>query len=233
MSDPAPPGEVPPHGDYVRAVEQLFLLVRRQGLMLSASDWRLAEGWAEAGVPLGVACRAILRGVEGFRAEHGPGRPLPSSLAYFAPVVADEAALASHKELAVAADDGAAARAESLETLVELLGEIEADGRAMEHAGVRAAYRELWRDAQGLKGRVERGELVSLVAELHGMQERLIAGAWSALDDAERQEIESTVERALTAERARLGVQGLEERRRALRDRALVERFGLLKVWEP
>lgn len=227
MSDPARGG--PAHGEYVRAVEQVFLLVRRQGLMLSAADWGLAERWAQAGIPLRVVCRAILRAVEGFRAEHGPSRPLPATLAYFAPAVQDEAALAVRKELAAeeARDDGA------LDVVARVLEDVEAAGRAAADEGIRGAYRELWREVAGLRGRLSRGQGASVVAELVGMQERLCDRVWAGLPDGERQAIEAEVERLLAPERAALGPHGVQERRRALWERALAARFQLVRVWEP
>ncbi|GMV43666.1 MAG: hypothetical protein AMXMBFR64_53820 [Myxococcales bacterium] len=218
------------HAEYVRVVEQLLVLVRRRGLMLSAADWRMAQQWAEAGIPLTVVCRAVLRAVEGFRAEHGPARPLPGSLAYFAPAVRDEAALDAAKALSVG-DGGDAVGAAERRAVQRLLVDVEDVGRSEKDDGVRAAYRELWRDLKAVLMRIEAGRPGSLVSELIGAQERLVSRVWSGLDSEARAGIDAEVERALTG--VNLGPEGLSERRAALRERATMERFGLLRVWDP
>lgn len=221
------------HGEYVRAVEQLFVLVRRRGLMLSATDWRMAQQWAEAGIPLTVVCRAVLRAVEGFRAEHGSSRPLPGSLAYFAPAVRDEAALEASKDLRGDLDEEEeAVVAVEQRTVQRLLADVEEAGKAESSDVVRSAYRVLWRDLTALMKRIDEGRAGSLVSELVEAQGDLVQRVWTAAEPADRAAIEAEVEQGIARERASLGVEGLRERRATLLERAVMERYRLIRIWD-
>ena len=221
------------HGEYVRAVEQLIVLVRRRGLMLSAADWHIAQQWAEADIPLTVVCRAVLRAVEGFRAEHGPSRPLPGSLAYFAPAVRDEAALEAQKDLRAAPDDeDAAVLAVEQRTVQRLLADVEAAGKAEAPGVVLDAYRDLWRDLSSLLRRLAQGDVKSLVSEILEAQSDLVRRVWAGAEPEARAAIEAEVERGVERERATLGVEGLRERRDVLLKRAIMERYGLIRIWD-
>jgi hypothetical protein len=232
MSDPALGAGEPLHGEYVRAIEQFFVLVRRQGLMLSPRDWQIASRWGDAGIPLRVAIRGVLRGVEAFRSEHGPSKQLPATLAYYAPAVDDEMLLHTRKELAHEESDDDEERSAALTVLVDLLARLEQVGKAERHDAVRSAYRRLWRGLTLLAQAVERGEASSTVDELIVLDGRLLDDVFAALPEGERAELDAGVDAALARERAMLGEQGLIERRRALLAEALAERYGLFRPWE-
>jgi len=218
---------------YIQTVEQLFVLLRRQGLMLSPVDAALAAEWAEAGIPLHIACAAIVDAIEHLKeAEESP--KIPHTLRYFSPIV-EEAARAYAANALVGMEPGAPPKAEPdaphsplLDRLVEelvLIGRTEQDPR------IRDAYRRLYAELDGLRQITP--PTTSPIAALISLDETLLEDVWMRLEPAERAEVESAIEEKLAGDRARMGVRGEEERRRALWEELLVSRFQLFRPWRP
>ena len=222
-------------GEYVQAVEQFYLLLRRRGLMLSPKDWEIAEAWARGGIPLRVVFRAILRATDGFRTQHGTDKPLPFSLSYFDPAVRDEMRHETARELRpddeeVVLDE---AREAALRTTEALLEEVVAVGRREQDPARTEAYRNLWRGLARLRsGLVAKTGPIALVEGLIALDGALLDEVWATLDEGERAGIEAAVEGRLASMEHTLSEAGLAERRRALRDQELTRRCGLLRVWE-
>jgi hypothetical protein len=71
---------------YFRLIEEEFLRLRGSVGLLSAADWRIAESWRVAGVPLELVLAAIGE-VWRKRQERGGSSRRVSSLKYFSPAV--------------------------------------------------------------------------------------------------------------------------------------------------
>lgn len=216
---------------YIQTVEQLFVLLRRQGLMLSPVDAAIAAEWAAADIPLHVACTAIVDAIEQLQAQDGEAR-LPHTLRYFAPIVEDAAsAHAAH----VLADHSApleAAEAPPHQSVLErLIDELVLIGRTEEDPRLREAYRALYLGLEELRKTADSNR--SPIPALISLDETLLEDVWSRLNADEREEVESSIEKKLAGDPSQMGVRGGEERRRALWEDALVERFQLFRPWRP
>ena len=71
---------LPEGASFEERVQELFLAVRGSGLMLSALDVELLEGWGERGVPFEVVARGIRRAAEKALWDARPGEPVLRSL---------------------------------------------------------------------------------------------------------------------------------------------------------
>jgi len=80
---------LPPTSSFAERVEVLFAVVRGRGLALGPLDRALLGRWSEAGVPLEVVARGLLRAAERARWNGGAGAA-PRSLRACRPEVDDE-----------------------------------------------------------------------------------------------------------------------------------------------
>ena len=216
---------------YIQTVEQLFVLLRRQGLMLSPLDAALAADWAEAGIPLHIACAAIVDAIEHLKSVDGEGRT-PHTLRYFAPIV-EEAAKTHAANTLRGEDEG---KEEPVEiphrtVLDRLIDELVLIGGSEQDLRVRDAYRDLYAGLETLRNVPDPAR--SPIAALISLDESLFEDVWRRLDPSERDAVESSIDEKLAGDSARLGVRGEEEKRRALWEEELVNRFQLFRPWRP
>ncbi len=73
-ADPAGPSPEERDRDYFEAIEEEFIRLRGAPLLLSPADWRLAQQWRRAGIPLAVVLESI-REVFARRAERAAASP--------------------------------------------------------------------------------------------------------------------------------------------------------------
>lgn len=59
MSDPTEPVLSESDVSYFRVIEGTFISLRGAPLLLSPADWRVAQGWRKAGIPLSVVCTTL------------------------------------------------------------------------------------------------------------------------------------------------------------------------------
>jgi hypothetical protein len=218
---------------YLRTVEQLFLLLRRQGLMLSPADLALIAAWCDRDFPLEVTCRALVEAAARYRDHHGAEAALPRSLRYFAGAVEDEVARARLRESERASEgDAVAAVDHALAELDALLERLRAAGGAEGQHAIREAYRATWRALASLRGRVARGEASGYVVALVELERRHVDAVVAALPNEARRALTDAVEARLAHEAPRLGPRGLADRRRALLESELATRYGLFRIFE-
>ncbi len=71
---------LPDEASFEERVQECFLAHRGAGLMLSALDLQLVDGWSSRGVPYDVVARGIRRGAERAMFDARPGEPVLRSL---------------------------------------------------------------------------------------------------------------------------------------------------------
>ncbi len=203
-SEPSEGGESASHA-YFRAVEDAFIRLRGAPFLLSPEDWRVAKGWWEAGIPLGLVERVlekVLRGRE--EAEAGKARRV-RSLRYF-----DSAVLAAWRGLRSIAGSEEARRAPPLDVRRGL----EALAAALPEA--LPGRDDLARQILALDGEAE--EVERRLADLDREMLRAAAGALPA----ERREIlDRRVAAGLERLGRRLAAEEVEAARRRLEGQVL------------
>jgi hypothetical protein len=213
---------------YIQTVEQLFLLLRRQGLMLSPEDMNIAHQWADAGVPLRLACATIVDTVERFKKTHGEETPLPSTLRYFSKAV-HQAVEAEHKRQLIAPEEKTHETDESVSTGIidQLIDELVLIGQSESDHRVRDAYRDAYKNLRDLHNENPGSLLPSLLSIDTGMLHAL----WNSLSEQEQARFRHEVDTQIEKERNRLGVRGLEERTQSLLNQVLTTHFNLFRLW--
>lgn len=198
-----------PDQEYFLAIEDLFIRLRGAPLLLSPTDWQVAKGWREAGIPLTLIERT-LDDVFAKRRERGAEDPV-GSLRYVRRAV--ERAWDEIQELTA---PGATEEAPAF----DLPGRLHALAEALPEE---LSERSAWADRiTSLDGSLEAVE-----GELAALDEELLAAARETLSDAEREEIEAEVERSLAALAGRLTPEQAERSRRELGRRMARERLGV------
>lgn len=195
---------------YFQRIEETFIRLRGAPLLLSPSDWRVAQGWRQQGVPLALIL-ATLEEVFAARAERG-GRGRVNSLRYVAPAV--EAAWEQARELQASGTSVEPAAGPSTEERLARLADA-----LPEALPLRARWGEAIRSLAGAPEAVE-ARLAEIEAELH---EALRAG----LDTTAASELEREVDDAVSRAGARVAPEERHGLRRRLEGRALRHRFDL------
>jgi hypothetical protein len=204
--------------EYLATVERFYLVLRRQGLTLSAHDIRLVEQWQAATIPINVVCRALLDGAESFRSAQGDRR-LPKTLHYFAEQVNNAAK--RHEQTLV---DHAEAPTEIAQSaLTEELAELAWIGRKETCPRRRNAYRAAWRS-------LKTGSADSRSEALTTADAIAVDCFWDSLRLEEQAQIEASVEQQISPELNDLGAQGTQLRRRALLEDEICRHFGLVRL---
>lgn len=190
---PDPPPSAEEH-HYFQAIEANFLRLRGKAVLLSASDWQIAQGWYRAGVPLEVVLQVMELLFE--RSRSRKGRAI-SALRYFKAAV--EAAWEEVEALS------AGSRRDRLEPVrVD-----ERLRRLTEALPVDLPQREEWvARIQALGGTVETVE-----QGLSGLDVELLTAGKDALPAAERETVRRQIEEALARLRGRLPAAELERSR--------------------
>ena len=187
--------------EYFRSIETVFLRLRGAPLLLSPADWKTAERWYDAGIPLSVVQDVMESVFERLR-ERDPKRRI-SSLTYCAPAV--EEAWREIEELSEPTGRLEPVSLDIEERLKALIAALPRASTIAAEIGPRLA------DLAGSAEVVERA--------LQGLDVRMLDMAEEELDEATRERLEARTRVAL--DRA-LGPDGSEreddlERRRRRR----------------
>lgn len=207
-------GELPASEEhrYFRAIEAVFIALRGAPLLLSPSDWRVAQGWYRQGIPLDLVTRG-LADIFAKRAERG-ATGFVSSLRYCGRAI--EALWAEARELQGAAASRREQPAFDGEARLEALA-----------AALPATLvdREHW--VAALLACADGAGSEATEAALEALDRELLAAVLADLDAATRSALESEVEVAVTRLGDRLtGDDQARTRERLTRDRVR-RRLGL------
>ncbi|HSS47986.1 MAG TPA: hypothetical protein VLX28_03470 [Thermoanaerobaculia bacterium] len=209
--------EPDPDHAYFQAVEEIFVELRGAPLLLSPTDYRVAQRWHREGVPLDLV-RRTLEEVFAKRQERS-AKGKVNSLRYCAPAV--EAAWSDLKELTAPGQRAAASAFEVAPRLAALAAALPSvlPGREI----LTARLSRLTGDPQDVEER-----LAALDRE---MLEAVVAG----LDPEGRAEIDAAVEKTLALLRGRLPAEEIETSRARLFRQTLRRRLGLpvLSLFSP
>ncbi|NUN15098.1 MAG: hypothetical protein HUU55_15830 [Myxococcales bacterium] len=220
---------------YIRTVEQLFLVLRRQGLMLSPLDMQLAKSWADANIPLRVVCRAIIDSCDRYKQRFGSQRPLPTSLRYFGAAVVEEAEKqqAHHFSQEIFDADPAETRNNALTVVDHLIEELILIGQSEPEAVVRTAYRNAYRGLIRLRQDLLSSTPPALLPRLDQLDTQLMNDVWQHMSDDLRNQVEEATQPQIETLRGKLGVMALAEHHRMLKEEWLVQHLGLFRLWDP
>ena len=185
---------------YFRAIEEAFIRLRGSPLLLSPEDWRQADEWRRAGIPLELVL-ATLEGVFARRAERGAAGRI-QSLRYCAPAV---------------------------ETAWQEVESLTAGGRRHEAPAVNVAARlealaaSLPAGQDDLAGRVRglSGPSSEVERLLAALDEEMMTAALAGLEAEEQAALERRTAAALEALAGRLEDEELAEARQRLVRQAL------------
>ncbi len=200
---------------FVSTVERYYIVLRRQGLMLSPYDLDVIAQWEARNIPAHVVCSGLLTAITDFRENHGPDARLPRNLdAYEAAV---ERAFAEEQgcEREKAAFDGLMLS----DSLVAQAFDPQVDDP--KHV---AAYGAAW---SAISDPNTSTDQILDVADQVSLQQCL-----DSLEPEERAELEELVEERLAPERRNLGKHGLALRREAILEDLIHERYGLARLKE-
>jgi hypothetical protein len=202
---------------YFRRIEETFIRLRGTPFLLSASDWRLAQGWYGEGIPVAVVCRA-LEDLFARRAERGAVGKV-QSLRYCAAAV--EGAWREQRELGSAHVAGES-YALDVESRLSRLA-----------AALPPALPE--RPAWVERIRMASAEPETAEARLADLDRELIETFVRGLAPAERQRLEAEVDTSLVELRGRMSEEALvADRARLLHERARQEGgLPLLSLFSP
>lgn len=208
---------------YFLAIEETFLALRGAPLVLSPSDWKVAQAWHRAGVPLDLV-RQTLREMFAAREERGDDRRV-SSLRYCRRAV--EKAWKQEQELLSTGDRVSAEP-------VELRSRLEALAAALP---LSFAGREQLEDdlkAISTEGGAEAVEQRLAALDLR-LFERILDPATHLVDASVLAAVEAEIDRSLVALRDRLPAEELEKARESLRRQQLRRQleFPVLSLFAP
>jgi hypothetical protein len=208
-----------PEAEYYQTVEEYFVSLRGDPLMLSNTDWNLVRSWRLQGLPL----RIVLRGVRDALDAHAHGWSRDrkvKSLAYCKAAV-DTAGERWRRALALGGDEGQDA-AEALRGFARDLGaarDLGPRGRAQAAA-----------IAGELLQRVEAGSLDAVTAWLSERETRLLAAIQEDLGPERVRALEAEVDAGLERWRSRMPAQVIETLRRESLARRVLEAHGLPRL---
>lgn len=208
---------------YFLAIEETFLALRGAPLVLSPSDWKVAQAWHRAGVPLDLVKRT-LEEMFAAREERGDDRRV-SSLRYCRRAV--EKAWKQEQELLSTGDRVSAEP-------VELRGRLEALAAALPPSFAGRARLEEELKAISTEGGAEAVEeqLAALDVRLF---ERILDPETRSVEASVLAEVEAEIDRSLVALRDRLPAEELEKARERLRRQQLRRHleFPVLSLFAP
>ncbi|MGE0639192.1 MAG: hypothetical protein AB7G12_09155 [Thermoanaerobaculia bacterium] len=206
---PEPPPSAEEH-HYFQAIEAHFLRLRGKAVLLSSSDWQIAQGWYRAGVPLEVVLQVMEQLFE--RARDRKGRAI-SALRYFRAAV--EAAWEEVEALSAGSRRDRLEPVRVAERLRRLTEALPAD----------LSRRDDWvARIEALDGAVEVVE-----HRLSELDAELLAAGKESLPEAQRESILRQAADALGRLQGRLPAEEIERSRRHLEEQ-LVRRLLALPV---
>ncbi|HIA05031.1 MAG TPA: hypothetical protein EYN66_24560 [Myxococcales bacterium] len=204
--------------EYLATVERFYLVLRRQGLTLSAHDIRLVETWEAAQIPINTVCKALLDGAEQFKAVNG-GQRLPMTLHYFA----DQVERAAHALKSDAIESNPEPPEPIESNLSEELTELAWIGRSESCPRRRNAYRAAWRS-------LKTGNDNTRSEALMAADTVAVDCFWDSLNTQEQAQVIQSVEQMILPELPGLGTRGTRLRRRALLEDEICRQFDLVRL---
>lgn len=194
---------------YFRAIETIFIELRGAPLMLAPTDYHVAKGWLEAGIPLALVER-VLRDYFYRRREQGKTDSIRGLRRLRKPV---EAAWRRQRELEAA---GVKIEVEPLDVASRLAALAQA---LPVDLGARA----------GWAGRLQAltGEPAAVETRLAELDRELLAELETSLDAGAREELDRRLETALATLAHHLPADELGRTRARLREEMVRERAGL------
>lgn len=172
-----PTSTASPEHAYFQAIEECFIRLRGAPLLLSPSDWQVARGWHDRGIPVEFVCRAI----ESFfsaRADRGQTGKV-RSLKYCAAAVEE-----SWAERQAVLAPASRRQADAIDVADRLGRLAEACERALPSSPIATRLR-------GLEGGVAEVE-----ERLEALDRELVASARSLLTAEARQELDAAVDKS-------------------------------------
>lgn len=215
---------------YVEAIEDLFLVLRKQGLMLSPTDRDCVRSWFRDGIPLHRAAQAIVDEIDLFREKKTEGTPLPHMISYFSDAVyrADKAA----KTVLIPEDPQEKEEdANSLTKPIEAcLEQIEHYGKAEKHPKIKAAYRSLYKRLRMWETARQNTGIGPWLRLLHEQENLFMQEILEGLSDEERSPMETRVQARFLKEKRGLGQKARQEKLQQLWRAELRLSLGLLDL---
>lgn len=215
---------------YVEAIEDLFLVLRKQGLMLAPTDRDCVRSWFRDGIPLHRAAQAIVDEIDIFREKKTEGTPLPHMISYFSDAVyrADKAAnTVLIEEDSLEKEEVSDSLTDSIETCLE---QIEHYGKAEKHPKVKAAYRSLYKRLRMWETARQNTGLGPWLRLLDEQDNLFIQEVLEGLNDEERSPLETRVQERFQKEKRGLGQKARQEKLQQLWRAELRLSLGLLDL---
>jgi hypothetical protein len=225
--------------EYYRTIEAEFVRRRGASMLLSPRDWALIGDWQKAGIPLRIVLQGIDNVFDAFDRRPPAARRI-NSLSYCRQEVLSLQELSLHLQAAGAgrpgfgedtsARDRAIARhlgrlARSVREAMATASQSRSDSLVGALAMVSSELKRLRREVKQGAFDPARWEL-----ELGRLDQVLIEGARSSLSKEEDRLEETLVDKALSAERARMTPEAYGATRKALLGRSLRARYRLPRL---
>jgi hypothetical protein len=212
-------GAVDPEAQYFQAVEEFFVELRGDPLLLSSSDWLLIRRWRRAGIPLRVVLRGIRDALDAHAHSWGRTRKV-GSLRYCEREV-EAARERWHRALRLG-QDGELSHAVQLQSLAR--GLRAARGLPSALADMCTAM------AEQIETECKEAEPAAIEGRLQDLERRLLRAIRRALDERSLAEAEAGIERELAPYQERMPARVVEQVRQEALARTLLGRFGLPRL---
>lgn len=208
MANATPPSLPDPGGEveYVEALEDLFLVIRKQGLMLSPADRDCVRSWFLEGIPLRIAAQSIVDEIDQFREKKPDGTPVPHAISAFSGAVHRAWKTASEQQFKsqISEDMPQEDDVVSLEKN-ELIERIEVKGKSEQHPDIREAYRSLYKRLRRWEKARQTTNLGHWKGVLIEFEVLLIQEVLDSLPEDEKQQINAAVQQRFHLEKRGLG----------------------------
>lgn len=231
-SPPSSSPSRPPSRDeaeYVQALEELFIVLRQQGLMLSPKDKSCVLRWHKKGIPLHIAARSIVDGIEKFREEKGDDTPLPSSISYFSAAVVRAGKTIQRVVIHNSASSEPTPQENPEDPILKILAAVVSRGQEESQPSIKLAYRKLYKRLRNWEAsRQNQNASTSWDRELQQFESALIEDVKEGLSEPEKATLEARVEKRFNREKRTLGTQAKKERFQAIWKAEIRAHFNLL-----
>ena len=224
--------------EYVEALEDLFLVIRKQGLMLSPADRDCVRGWYREGIPLRIAAQSITDEIDLFREKRLDGTPVPHAISTFSRAVhrAWKTSLEQQFRSEQLSSDNREIISEQTAThpvndeKESLLKRLEQHGKTESHPSIREAYRSLYKRLhQWEKARQNTsiGHWQGLLVELEVL---LIQEILEILPKNEKEQVNNAIQARFHKEKRGLGKQAKAACLFNIQTEELRQRYGLIEL---
>jgi hypothetical protein len=217
---PAGAGAVDPEAQYFQAVEEYFVGLRGDPLMLSNADWLLIRRWRRAGIPLRIVLRGIRDALDAHA--HSWGRDHKVGSLRYCEREVGAARERWHRALRLG-QDGELSHVAQLQNLARgLRGASDLPARVTEVCV---------QVAEEIEAEIGRARAPGTVEKwLHERELLLLRAIRRALDEEALADLETAIERDLAPYRERMPASVVEQVRKEAVARGLFARFGLPRL---